>query len=318
MGDSMPSTSSSGNADVEVMEVTPILSPPKKRAKTSVVSAAGTAQRVKHSEHKDREEKVFDPTLRRDVEGVDTAAMVSLLAVGDKLRRLPVEELLTLNSWTGLGNLAVGEVLEVEMCDTTDTSFGLMALLDCCSKKLGKKKVCAPERYADPALYPCLMVYLGKSDSEKADGEPSRQFHCLRRYGGLDDYGSREAMHKRAEQLRALTVDQLRDVVEVKSVKQFQRGTVFVYSLPRVQTVYTKEGNKRCPTKVWVVSFSTRQDGELVTGEIFVPDRYSSRLEKERQGIMVYRGIGVAKGSGRDFYDLEFLSQREAELLVAE
>jgi hypothetical protein len=287
------------------MEVTP---PPNKRSKTGKVPSSLKNKRT----DSDKEERSVKLLQRM----TEDCTMSKLMAVSEKLRRLPAEDLKTINAWTMLADVPVGEVLEVERCDTIETSFGPMALLDCITSE-GKKRVGAPERYDEKKLYPCIMVYLGKGETPAAkDQGKSRQYHCLRRTGGLDDYGTRDNMHKRAEEWRAMSIGELREALEIKSLKHFLAGTVFVYSSPRVQAFDGKETGNTSTTIAHIVNFSTQLDGKSVTGEVFVPSRYASQLEREPQGIMVFRGTATAKGSGREFFDLQFLSQRDAELLT--
>jgi hypothetical protein len=290
--------------------------PPIRRVKSEKSSTAAAVQRARHSES-DNEKKERTGLLKRRGEVLETVTLERLIATGEKLRRLPVNQLKTLNAWTMLSDVVAGEVFEVEKCTTTDTTFGPMALLECHTGE-GKKQICAPERYADSSLYPSLMVYLGKCESTgRGNAKPGQRYHCLRQCGRLEDYGGREEMRKKARELRAMTVDELRAAVEVRSLRDFAAGTVFVYSSPRLQSVGFRGSGNSESTDAWVVNFSTQRGEEMVVGEVFVPERYSSRLEREPRGIMVFRGVEVAKMSGREFYNLEFLSQTEAELLVA-
>jgi hypothetical protein len=280
--------------------------PPTKRAKVSRVSSSVKSKRT----DSDREERTVKLMQRMTEE----TAMSRLVATCDKLRRLPLEELKAVNAWTMLADVPVGEVLEVDHCDTIETSFGPMALLSCMTSE-GKKKIGAPERYDDKKMYPCLMVYLGKGETAKDNGKV-KQFHCLRRCGGLDDFGGHDGMHKRAEEYRAMSVSELHESLEIKSFKNFTPGTVFVYSSPRAQAFDSKETGSVSTTIVHIVNFSTKVNDKPLAGEVFVPNRYASQLERESKGIMIFRGVSLAKASGREYFDIEFLSQKEADLIT--
>ena len=173
----------------------------------------------------------------------------------------------------------------------------------------------APERFANPEMYPAVMVYLGKTLSKfSSKGE---EVHRLRRYGGLTDmFDTRESMAKAAEQLRQLTWEELQNKFQTRSFREFNAGAVIIYTSPR--KVALQRRPNELASNTWIVNYEVAvpQDDFPPTGEVYIPSRYGERLEKQREGIVVFRGIGVSKTSNNDYYDLEFLTAEESRLIL--
>ena len=203
-------------------------------------------------------------------------------------------------------------------CEAKESIHGTMAVLSCIGRNGLRRKLIAPERFADESLYPCLMVYLAKAECKSKKGA-MHTAHRLRRYGGVGDtYSSLEAMSEKARQLREMPLPSLEQLFNIKRLRDFEAPHIFVYSEPRKQSVVSRgndcsaDAGEEQTIDAWVVVYeTTTPDGQDGSGEVFVPSRYAERLQENPLGIMIYRGIETSK-NGREYYDVAFLSSEDA------
>ena len=52
-------------------------------------------------------------------------------------------------------------------------------------------------------------------------------------------------------------------------------------------------------------------DNAQQTGEVYIPDRYANALKGKSSGVLVYKGLKTSVNTGGQFYDLEFVSEKE-------
>jgi hypothetical protein len=262
---------------------------------------------------------VVSESERAVVALTESERVVALRAAAAKLRKLEPSKLHTLSVWTPLSQVPIGSVLLVSGCEVKNTSYGLMALLQCTLLDKGtadgnkEVQVIAPERYGDSAQYPALMVYLGKSAGKKSGGgggsaeSTNSPAHRLIRCGGLGDkYISQEEMRSAGEALTLLSTEALNDLLRIKNLGDFAPNTLIMYSGARRQTFGKSE-------ELWVVNYEYHLDDSLRSGEVIFPACYGDKLSANPSGLALYRGKRVAATSGREYHDLEIISQEEAD-----
>ena len=162
----------------------------------------------------------------------------------------------------------------------------------------------------------------GDNDSKKTQhkkvGNKSKQHqpqmcHALRRYGGLSDvFANEEEMLAKANELRQMSVEDLRKTLEIRRLRDFPAGSVLVYFEHRKVASTFDNGNTGFSH---VVGYQAVVNNAYQTGEVYVPERYVKTLEKRPKGVAVYKGIKYA-ASGMEFYDVEFIDNEECERLV--
>ena len=269
----------------------------------------------------------------------DNFGLKDYTVVAKKLRRLEQHQLQTIGDWQRLADCEPGEVFVVDGCEEKMSAYGKMSLLNCrpLAKGESKKQVICPARFLEPSLYPCVMVYLGmvemtggdKGKSGESTGAKSQQkksvpkskrhqqqqmCHALRRYGGLNDvFSSDEEMVTKAGELRRMTVEELRKEVEISRLRDFPPGTVMVYFGHRKLPSTFDNGEKKV---CHVVGYQTVIDNAQRTGEVYIPDRYANALKERSSGVLVYKGLKTSVNTGVEFYDLEFVSEKECARVI--
>ena len=160
----------------------------------------------------------------------------------------------------------------------------------------------------------------GKKAQQKKSGAKPRQhqplmYHALRRYGGLNDvFVNKEAMLAKANELRQMSVEDLRKTVKIKRLRDFPAGTVLVYFEHRkVASTFDNGGTGFSH----VVGYQVVVNNAYQTGEVYVPERYVKTLEERPAGVAMYKGIKY-NASGAEFYNLEFINNKECKRLVNE
>ena len=286
-------------------------------------TTATTATKPAGAKKREREEKL---------------GLADYAAVSKKLRRLSQSQLQTIGDWQPLANCKHGEVLVVDSCEEKQSAYGKMSLLQCkptTPEDSGKRIIC-PARFLDASLYPCIMIYFGmvemltsktkdgvgsdnngKKAQQKKGTAKSKQpqlCHALRRYGGLSDvFANEEEMVAKANELRQMSIEDLRKTVEVKRLRDFPAGTVLVYFGHRkVASTFSNS----CGFS-HVVGYQAVVNGKHQTGEVYVPERHVKTLEERPVGVAVYKGI-KHNTSGAEFYDLEFIADDECKRLIGD
>ena len=169
-------------------------------------------------------------------------------------------------------------------------------------------------RYADSSQYPCLMVYLGKSETGGRRNAPANEStnspaHRLLRCGGLGDkYESVEEMRSVAIELSGLKQDAINDLFRIRNLRDFDPDKLLFYSSARKQPLGSRS------EELWVVSFEcVTEEGESRSGEVIIPSHYAEKLMANPAGLIIYRGMKSSVSTGREHYDLEIVFQAEAE-----
>ena len=138
--------------------------------------------------------------------------------------------------------------------------------------------------------------------------------HALRRYGGLSDvFANEKEMLTKANELRQMSVEDLRKALEIRRLRDFPAGTVLVYFEHRKVASAFDNSNTGFSH---VVGYQAVVNNVQQTGEVYVPERYVKTLEKRPKGVAVYKGIKYA-ASGTEFYDLEFIDNEECKRLIS-
>ena len=260
--------------------------------------------------------------------------------VAKRLRLLEQNQLQTIGNWQPLSESEPGEVFVVDGCEEKTSAYGKMGLLKCRPLKgeSGKRVICPP-RFLDDSLYPCVMVYLGMvemltnkgknghksgvrtqpkttASKSKQSQQQQQMCHALRRYGGLNDvFASDAEMVSKANELRQMSVEELREKLEIKRLRCFPPGAVLVYFGYRTLPSTFNDGGEGVSH---VVSYQTVADNTQQTGEVYIPERYANALKKGSSGVFVYKGLKTSKNSGAEYYDLEFMSKEVCAQLMAD
>ena len=223
------------------------------------------------------------------------------------IRRLPADDLMTIQRFTPLKELKVGSVIVSQKFEEKPSAFGRMIVVHGESDNNQKStSVIIPERFVTQEMLTekgkyRVLVYLGMSASKK---NPSHSCHLLYQHGVTHAIEA----HARVEAslLRSFDLENLKRQFETRSLKEFSPNTVFVYSSVRHAKITTSRGEETA----LVVHFERElESGGTETGEVFIPARYADTLEHHPEGVLLYRGVKPHKSDpSKSYFDVCFPS----------
>ena len=234
-----------------------------------------------------------------------------LRRLADGIRRLPADLLTTVKRYTPLRDLKPGSVFVTREFKQGQNSFGPVVFADV-ELEDGRQTLIIAQRFVTEEMLTeknkfRVMVYMGMcADKKKSD----QSYHVLRQYGCVHDEEAKAS--EEARHLRSMTTEELRRTFETKSLKEFPVNTVFVYDSPRMVTFAMNRGEER---NAACVRYERRlENGEMESGEVFIPSRYQTILNRHSSGLMVYRGVKPLKGDeAKSYYDLVFPSTQTTD-----
>jgi hypothetical protein len=197
-------------------------------------------------------------------------------------------------------------VLEVQCVERMESAYGEVDIMTYSTVRRGKRetgKVLTPIRFApreeSGIKCPMVIVYFGKVEMKSGTGT----CHQMEVAGSG---GTAAKMSQLAEDLRKLSVDELKDRVNVHTMSHFPHGTVFAYS--KVQSMPSRfaQAEGKVDEKAYTMSYETYIDSKPRQGNVFIPKRAYTEAKKNSPGVMVYRGDAVSK-VGRKYYELSVL-----------
>ena len=106
------------------------------------------------------------------------------------------------------------------------------------------------------------------------------------------------AMRQRADELNEMFVGELTNLFTIHTFKEFEAGTVFVYS--KLRYLKTKKESAKVP----VVAFKRiKPDGSVgESGEIFVSAHTLPQIKKHAQGLLIYKGQQRTKCGNKTYF----------------
>ena len=241
--------------------------------------------------------------------------MEELRHIAVKMRRLPVEQLVTIEEYVGLSELTKYAVIEALEVNERTTMHGKAAFIKCIMERGDKgRTLCqlmAPERFLQIQT-PAVLVYMGKTAIPgRVTGKAVNESHKL--YAVDHTPLEMSELRNRATGIRALKPDDLESMFGVKVLKDFKIGTVFV--LKDLRHIVSTATDEEIP----IVQFETEgDDGKTQSGEVYLPKRYVPYLEQPNGvGVLaVYKGEKQTT-NGRTCYDLSFHDAKSAHVVYA-
>ena len=176
--------------------------------------------------------------------------MAGLVELAKKVKKLGVERLLILDDAKNLSDLKVGIVVVALSADLKPAEHGSVALFTCVEVcpdgRHEHLRLIIPSRfYVEKEMYPCIMAYLGKKNVKTS--KAAKQVDCYKFRKDHASFENEKGMYDRALELSKKTVNELNNMFNIKSFKDFQLGTVMVCSKLRFITVTKCETIEEVP-----------------------------------------------------------------------
>ena len=153
----------------------------------------------------------------------------------------------------------------------------------------------------EESYFPCVMVYLGKAPlkHKKLEGE-SNLFHNLKRVDVGKTKQTQESVRELYNTYKQMTISELEQAFTIRSMSQFEPGTPMIYHFVK-EVKFLKEGKE---TIAYVMRYEVKENGVIVNGDVYIPERTYNEAKKTEPGFIIYRGEKTSVKSGNTYYDI--------------
>lgn len=158
-----------------------------------------------------------------------------------------------------------------------------------------------------------ILIYYGKV---KLGG--NRECFELKRVNGDVKYKNATELKAAADELRAMTKDQLRMYRVIRSLTEFPENSTFVVSSYRKSVDSSAKSKKDKGQKssfIATYNFSNAETTKIpARGEVFLPERLFEKCDPDTKfpGIIIYKGLKAStKNPGREYCDVQLYNVDE-------